>query len=285
MKKALEFAKRYWWVFLVFAVVIALWGSAWLLILHFVPPNPNSPYSERGQFGDMFGAVNSLFAGLAFAGVVCALWLQREQIRQTQEQIQNASKPTISVVIDHGEGSFKSTIMVTNTSRQKFEELRLLAVVCSVFDREKSTLNEAGGATLDRRLKAQFLPKESVLIKPFEDCNGLLIHAGSGSMEAPYLKTLGTGKIIPAFTIVLTLTRQFDKRMFYKFIHYRGVFMQEGDEFGQILPLNASWKAGFGFPKWANEGTVEKPAMVRCRNIMSEFCRDILEVSPDDVLS
>lgn len=33
----------------------------------------------RGQFGDMFGAVNALFSGLAFAGIVFTLFQQRRQ--------------------------------------------------------------------------------------------------------------------------------------------------------------------------------------------------------------
>jgi ABC-type multidrug transport system fused ATPase/permease subunit len=49
---------------LLFAVVI------WLAI-----PDPQS----RGLFGDMFGAVNALFSGLAFAGIVFTLFQQRKQ--------------------------------------------------------------------------------------------------------------------------------------------------------------------------------------------------------------
>lgn len=86
MKKVLDFAKRNWWVFLVFAVVCALWGAAWFLITHFVPSNASAPYSDRGQFGDMFGAVNALFAGLAFAGVICALVLQQRESKSQHEE-------------------------------------------------------------------------------------------------------------------------------------------------------------------------------------------------------
>lgn len=33
-------------------------------------------WTDRGTFGDMFGAVNTLFSGLAFAGVIYAIFLQ-----------------------------------------------------------------------------------------------------------------------------------------------------------------------------------------------------------------
>ena len=39
-----------------------------------------SDSSERAAFGDMFGAVNALFAGLAFLGVVYAILLQKEEL-------------------------------------------------------------------------------------------------------------------------------------------------------------------------------------------------------------
>jgi hypothetical protein len=53
-------------------MVIVVWGmSGWWL------------YSDpdRGTFGDMFGAVNALFSGLAFVGVIYAIMLQREELK------------------------------------------------------------------------------------------------------------------------------------------------------------------------------------------------------------
>lgn len=51
---------------------------------------------ERGQFGDMFGAVNALFSGLAFAGLIITLilqktelGLQRDELEQTREELKN----------------------------------------------------------------------------------------------------------------------------------------------------------------------------------------------------
>lgn len=55
--------------------VFTLWLITWIsLTLSF------SNWSERGQFGDMFGAVNSLFSGLAFAGVIFTIYLQRKEL-------------------------------------------------------------------------------------------------------------------------------------------------------------------------------------------------------------
>jgi len=37
-------------------------------------------WPTRGQFGDLFGAVNATFSGLAFAGLIYAILLQREDL-------------------------------------------------------------------------------------------------------------------------------------------------------------------------------------------------------------
>lgn len=51
--------------------VIILWIANLLLL---------SGNSERGTFGDMFGAINALFSGLAFGGVIYAILLQRREL-------------------------------------------------------------------------------------------------------------------------------------------------------------------------------------------------------------
>ena len=44
-------------------------------------------WSERGTFGDMFGAVNSLFSGLAFAGVITAIILQMKELKLQRTEL------------------------------------------------------------------------------------------------------------------------------------------------------------------------------------------------------
>jgi septal ring factor EnvC (AmiA/AmiB activator) len=45
-------------------------------------------WSERGTFGDMFGAINALFSGLAFAGLIFTIIMQREEIKTNQDEIE-----------------------------------------------------------------------------------------------------------------------------------------------------------------------------------------------------
>ena len=46
----------------------------------------NSP-EQRGMFGDSYGALNSLFSGLAFAGVIIAILLQRKELILQREEL------------------------------------------------------------------------------------------------------------------------------------------------------------------------------------------------------
>ena len=61
-----------------FACVVATWAASGFLL-----------YSdeERGTFGDMFGAVNALFSGLAFAGIVYTILLQRRELELQREEL------------------------------------------------------------------------------------------------------------------------------------------------------------------------------------------------------
>lgn len=43
--------------------------------------------ATRGQFGDLFGGLNTLFSGLAFAGVVYAILLQRKDLELQREEL------------------------------------------------------------------------------------------------------------------------------------------------------------------------------------------------------
>ena len=69
--------------------VTIVWALTFLLFFM-------SDSEKRGQFGDMFGAVNALFSGLAFAGLIITLILQRrelslqrDELEQTREELKN----------------------------------------------------------------------------------------------------------------------------------------------------------------------------------------------------
>lgn len=70
-------------VFILLIVIIAVWAS-WPFIIATL----FTEWPVRGQFGDMFGGLNSLFSGFAFAGIIVAIWLQRKELQLQREELQ-----------------------------------------------------------------------------------------------------------------------------------------------------------------------------------------------------
>lgn len=68
------------YVIVALTIVAALWLSSWFFLLIKDPIN-------RGTIGDMFGAVNALFSGMAFAGIVITLLLQRNDLALQREDL------------------------------------------------------------------------------------------------------------------------------------------------------------------------------------------------------
>jgi len=76
-------------------LVIGLWIASWIFI--------DLTYSEntRGTFGDKFGFVNSLFSGLALAGIIYSIYLQqtelslqRKELKETKEEFRDQNFQT-----------------------------------------------------------------------------------------------------------------------------------------------------------------------------------------------
>lgn len=71
---------RWWpWLIGVIAVYIGYWYVIWI----------SGWFSEleKGKFGDTFGALNALFAGLAFAGVIYAILLQQKELALQRKEL------------------------------------------------------------------------------------------------------------------------------------------------------------------------------------------------------
>lgn len=89
----------------VLAAVLALWGFGWWWVdayVHGAAVATETAAQARGLFGDKFGAVNALFSGLAFAGIIFTILLQRRDLAQTRLAFEEQTRAT-----DHQ--SFEST--------------------------------------------------------------------------------------------------------------------------------------------------------------------------------
>lgn len=71
-----------WWYVLIFFGVILLFLLSWYYLSYYHPG-----LQERGTFGDQFGFVNALFSGLAFAGLICTILLQKNELTLQREEL------------------------------------------------------------------------------------------------------------------------------------------------------------------------------------------------------
>lgn len=74
--------KKYLPLIFIVLAVFALWLGSFLLITSTIPT-----WENRGQLGDLFGSVNALFSGLAFAGLIYTIFLQRNELRLQREEL------------------------------------------------------------------------------------------------------------------------------------------------------------------------------------------------------
>lgn len=74
-------------ILIAFIIVIVLWSLNFLILIN---------KTERGILGDMFGVVNSLFSGLAFAGIIITIYLQRDELRLQRKELEETRNEFIT---------------------------------------------------------------------------------------------------------------------------------------------------------------------------------------------
>jgi hypothetical protein len=75
----------FWVLFAIAFVVVALWVGAGVLLYDADESTPI--WGNRGTFGDMFGSINALFSGLAFAGIIFTVLLQRQELQLQRHEL------------------------------------------------------------------------------------------------------------------------------------------------------------------------------------------------------
>jgi hypothetical protein len=104
------------WTFIAFAFVCIAWLATWQLVGVVEPQFVNGEITfnnandDGGTFGDKFGFINSLFSGLAFVGLIAAILLQQEELKNTQEimkdQKEEFKTQNNSIKLQNFEGTF-----------------------------------------------------------------------------------------------------------------------------------------------------------------------------------
>jgi len=83
MKKE-ESKENDFWIYTIGVIavisIIGLWYFTYYVLKDLKP-------EDRGTLGDMFGTVNALFSGLAFAGIIFTILLQRKELRYQRDEL------------------------------------------------------------------------------------------------------------------------------------------------------------------------------------------------------
>jgi hypothetical protein len=74
---------RYPKITIILLIIVVVWSLSGLGIWWLMPT-----WETRGAFGDMFGAANALFSGVALAGLVYAILLQRQELGLQRRELE-----------------------------------------------------------------------------------------------------------------------------------------------------------------------------------------------------
>jgi hypothetical protein len=78
-----------YWISIIGLIAVGLILYSW----HYTYNKLESlPFDERGTFGDMFGSINALYSGLAFAGIIFTILLQRKELKYQREELRETRK-------------------------------------------------------------------------------------------------------------------------------------------------------------------------------------------------
>jgi len=72
-----------WVTVITIIVIIGLWLMTYYKLR-------NLTETDRGTFGDMFGSINSLFSGLALAGIILSILLQRKELSLQRQELKDS---------------------------------------------------------------------------------------------------------------------------------------------------------------------------------------------------
>lgn len=73
---------------LLFLGIFSVWAFITCYLIPYIASQiPDDTKAGFGQVGDSFGAVNALFSGLAFGGIIITLIMQKEELKLQRDQL------------------------------------------------------------------------------------------------------------------------------------------------------------------------------------------------------
>ena len=139
-------------------IILCVWAISGALILLFLDKD------SRGSFGDMFGAINALFSGLALFGIIISILIQQRELNLQRDELTNTRKEfqinRITNVL------FKQIEQVNNLiDRVKFTTIEEVPVHTSITVTNFSTiLYELDKYHQEKNYPQKFIEKNSDII-------------------------------------------------------------------------------------------------------------------------
>lgn len=134
----------------------------WLLSIYIMKDN-----ADRGTWGDMFGGVNALFSGFAFAGLIFTILLQKKELGLQREELRETRKEFISQNDTLRKQRFENTFfnllnlhheIVTNLTLNEYSEIKSGR---SLIKKLKDTLiSNLGYARADKDRHRNIIPNK-----------------------------------------------------------------------------------------------------------------------------
>jgi hypothetical protein len=128
-----------WAPFKAFGVVVILWIASYPIVYFFLS---SRRVDQSGQFGDSFGAINALFSGLAFAGIILTILLQRKELEFQRKELKATRKEFKTQNVTLKRQRFENTFfnmlsihfnIVQSTTSDSFEGLNALQRFINLF--------------------------------------------------------------------------------------------------------------------------------------------------------
>lgn len=187
-------------------VVFLLWFNYPEFVWYLQGRSPVTVYAELGVFGDMYGALNTLFSGLAFSAVVVTLLLQKRQLAVSQLELKMTRDEMASQ-----SGLFKIQTEVMNQQLFEGTVFQLLGF----YQEQSSKIRAWNKNGRDAWMSLYNTLNESI---NFDDCKNLNYSGYDESMQYSEMQS-----VIPPVSLALRLLKYIhesslitnDKKQFY----------------------------------------------------------------------
>ena len=129
-------------------LVTVIWAASAVLLYWSV-----EDFSKSGTFGDSFGVLNTLFSGLAFAGIIVSIKMQNDEMREQRKELQKQKK---AAQIYHRERMFLLLMDEFKKSRERrfsVADVRLVVRECLCDVPAINARSAEAGAALVREVE------------------------------------------------------------------------------------------------------------------------------------